>query len=91
MHYEVPGVSIPEKLMNRMEAAGKDGEAEEGFQIALELIEAVRGKQGVNGIHMMAVGWESIVPRLVTEAGMLPPDFVPPVEQEEPVKVKIKA
>lgn len=86
MHYEVPGVFIPEKLLKRMEAAG-DGAAEEGFQIALELIEAVRNKQGVNGLHIMAVGWEEIVPRLVTEANLLPPDFVAP---PEPVKVKVK-
>jgi methylenetetrahydrofolate reductase (NADPH) len=83
MHNEVPGVFIPDHLMKRMEAAGKDGEAEEGFQIALELIEAVKGKEGVNGIHLMAVGWESIVPRLITEAGLLPPNFVPP---EPPAK-----
>jgi methylenetetrahydrofolate reductase (NADPH) len=89
MHYEVPGVFIPEKLMNRMEAAGKDGESEEGFQIAQELIEAIKDKQGVNGIHLMAVGWEAIVPRLITEAGLLPPDFVPPEDGEEPVKVKV--
>jgi methylenetetrahydrofolate reductase (NADPH) len=43
----------------------------------LELIEAVKGKQGVNGIHLMAVGWEEIVPRIVTEADLLPKDFVP--------------
>jgi methylenetetrahydrofolate reductase (NADPH) len=91
MHNEVPGVFIPDKLMKRMQAAGKDGEAEEGFQIALELVEAIKDKQGVNGIHLMAVGWESIVPRLVTEAGLLPPDFVAPEEAEEPVKVKVKA
>jgi methylenetetrahydrofolate reductase (NADPH) len=75
MHNEVPGVSIPEKLLKRMEAAG-DGAEEEGVQIALELIEAVKGKQGVNGIHLMAVGWEEIVPRIVTEADLLPKDFV---------------
>ena len=46
-------------------------------------------KQGVNGIHMMAVGWESIVPSLITEAGLLPPDFVPPEEAEAPVKMKV--
>lgn len=69
MNNSVPGVFIPEKLMKRMEAAG-DGAAEEGVQIALELIEAVKGKQGVNGIHLMAVGWEEIVPRIVTEAGL---------------------
>jgi methylenetetrahydrofolate reductase (NADPH) len=77
MHNEVPGVIIPEKLMKRMEAAG-DGASEEGVNIALELIEAIKDKQGVNGIHLMAVGWEQIVPRIVTEAGILPPHFVQP-------------
>ncbi|MEW5828140.1 MAG: methylenetetrahydrofolate reductase C-terminal domain-containing protein [Chloroflexota bacterium] len=76
MNDTVPGVFIPEKLMKRMEAAEAKGNAEEeGVQIALELIEQIRGKQGVNGIHLMAVGWEEIVPRIITEAGLLPPDF----------------
>jgi methylenetetrahydrofolate reductase (NADH) len=77
MHNEVPGVTIPEKIMKRMEAAG-DGAEEEGVQISLELIEAVKGKQGVNGIHLMAVGWEEIVPRIVTEAGILPDGYSAP-------------
>lgn len=90
MHNEVPGVFIPEKLMERMEAAG-DGVEEEGVQIALELIEAVKDKQGVDGIHLMAVGWEKIVPRIVTEAGLLPSAFIPPGQEEsEPVKVEVK-
>jgi methylenetetrahydrofolate reductase (NADPH) len=87
MHYEVPGVFIPEKLLKRMEAAG-DGAEEEGVQIALELIEAVKVKQGVNGIHLMAVGWEEIVPRMVREAGLLPEGFIEPVNPE-PKKVKV--
>jgi methylenetetrahydrofolate reductase (NADPH) len=82
MHNEVPGVTIPEKLMKRMEAAGDKAE-EEGVQIALELIEAVKGKQGVNGIHLMAVGWEEIVPRIVSEAGLAR-------VVEEPVKVAVR-
>ncbi len=70
MHKEVPGVFIPESILKRMEKAG-DGAAEEGVQIALELIEAIRQKQGIHGIHIMAVGWEEIVPRIVTEAGLV--------------------
>jgi methylenetetrahydrofolate reductase (NADPH) len=69
MNNEVPGVTIPDRLIKRMEQAG-DGAEEEGVQIALELIEVVKNKQGVNGIHLMAVGWEEIVPRIVTEAGL---------------------
>jgi methylenetetrahydrofolate reductase (NADPH) len=82
MHNEVPGVFIPATILKRMEKAG-DGAAEEGVTIALELIEQVRGKQGVHGIHLMAVGWEEIVPRIVTEAGLLPRETVP-----EPVAIK---
>ena len=83
MHDEVPGVVIPEAVLQRMSEADKAGKAsEEGVQIALELIEQVRTRQGVHGIHIMAVGWEEIVPRIVTEAGLLPKGFVLP----EPVK-----
>ena len=74
MHNEVPGVFIPDKYMKRMEAAG-DGADEEGVQIALELIDAIKDKQGVSGIHLMAVGWEKIVPRIVEDAGLKPSDF----------------
>lgn len=79
MHHEVPGVTIPQPLLTRMERAGDCAE-EEGVQIALELIEKIRYKQGVHGIHLMAVGWESIVPRIVKEAGLMrvpPGDPVP--------------
>jgi methylenetetrahydrofolate reductase (NADPH) len=73
MNDEVPGVFIPEAILKRMEAAESAGNAsEEGVQIALELIEKIKGKQGVHGIHIMAVGWEEIVPRIVTEAGLAP-------------------
>ncbi len=55
------------------------------MQIALELIEQIRGKQGVNGIHLMAVGWEEIVPRIVTEAGLLPLFFFKQAAISNPV------
>ena len=80
MNKEVPGIFVPKKLMDRMEAAGNRAE-EEGVQIALELIEAIKGLQGINGIHLMAVGWEEIVPRIVTEAGLAPQAAVIPQSQ----------
>ncbi len=67
-----------------MEAAeAKGGAQEEGVQIALELIEKVKAKKAVHGIHLMAVGWEEIVPRIVTDAGLLPKGFVPPAPKEK--------
>ena len=69
MNDKIPGVFIPEKVMKRMEAAKEKGnEQEEGVQITLELIEKIKSKQGVHGIHLMAVGWEEIVPRIVKES-----------------------
>ena len=84
MHHDVPGVTIPKKLLARMEAAGEDGAMEEGVQIALELIEQIKAKEPVSGIHLMPVAWESVIPRLVEEAGLLPPDFKQPVEDPAP-------
>ena len=74
MDNEVPGVSIPAALLKRLEAAESAGNGqEEGVQIALELVEKIKNLkgQGVNGLHIMAVGWEEIVPRIVTEARIL--------------------
>jgi methylenetetrahydrofolate reductase (NADPH) len=75
MNDEVPGVVIPAALLKRMEAAEQAGNAqEEGVLIALELIQKIRKfeGQGVHGLHIMAVGWEEIVPRIVSEGGLLP-------------------
>jgi len=72
MNSKVPGVFVPDNILKRMEAAkNKGNEQEEGIQIALELIEKIKSKQGIHGIHLMAVGWEEVVPRIVKEAGLL--------------------
>jgi len=86
MNDEVPGVFVPDLILKRMEDAEKAGNAqEEGVTIALELIEKIKKftGQGVNGLHIMAVGWEEIVPRIVTEGGVLPKDFVAPAPKSE--------
>ena len=50
LHNEVPGVSVPEKLRDRMVAAGEDGAAE-GMKIARELLEELRAV--VQGAYLM--------------------------------------
>jgi methylenetetrahydrofolate reductase (NADPH) len=69
LHTSVPGVSLPEKILKRMEKAGESA-SEEGIQIALEVIDSVKRKPGINGIHIMTLSWESIVQRIVTESGL---------------------
>jgi methylenetetrahydrofolate reductase (NADPH) len=70
LHTKVPGVNLPDKILTRMKKAGA-GAPEEGIQIALELIGSIKKKKGVNGIHIMSLGWESIVGRIVTDSGLI--------------------
>jgi methylenetetrahydrofolate reductase (NADPH) len=64
-------VVVPPEIVKRMDEAGdKDGQQEEGVAIALEMIEKLKNTPGINGMHMMAVHWEAIVPRLVEESGV---------------------
>ncbi|MDP3879743.1 MAG: methylenetetrahydrofolate reductase, partial [Dehalococcoidales bacterium] len=71
MKNSVPGVSVPDEIITRM-AAAKDTAKEEGIKIILEIIEQIKQIPGVHGIHIMAVGWEEIVPELVEKAGLMP-------------------
>lgn len=70
MRDSVSGISIPPELIKRMEGT-KTGK-EEGVKIVLEVIEQVKKIPGVHGIHIMAVGWEEVVPDIVAKAGALP-------------------
>lgn len=68
MTQKVSGMYIPDNLIERMRKS--EDAAKEGVMISLELIEKLRRIEGVRGIHIMAVGWESIVPTIVKEAGL---------------------
>jgi 5,10-methylenetetrahydrofolate reductase len=94
MNTSVAGVSVPDSLMARMEAAkghaGGDKEQariaqeEEGARIAVEIIEQVRETEGVRGVHIQAIEWEKRVPGIVERAGLLPRPVVPSAEPLTP-------
>ncbi len=65
---EVPGIRVPQSAFKRLEAAADP--KEESIQMTLEIIERVKKLPGVAGFHFMAVGWESIVPRLIQESNL---------------------
>ena len=58
----VSGVSVPDEILTRMEQA--KNAKEEGARIILEIIEQLKEIPGVHGVHIMAVGWEDIVPEI---------------------------
>jgi 5,10-methylenetetrahydrofolate reductase len=66
----VSGVAVPDEVVTRMEQA-QDAKVE-GVKIVVEIIEQVKEIPGIHGVHIMAVGWEDIVPEIVEQAGLLP-------------------
>ena len=66
----VPGVSVTDEIVTRMEKAEKG--KEEGVKIIAEIIEQLKTIPGIHGVHIMAVGWEDIVPQIVEGVGLMP-------------------
>jgi len=81
MKESVPGVRIADEYVKRLQPlTDKERAMEEGVRIAVEIMKQLKEIPGVAGIHIMPVMWESITPRLVEEAGLLPRPEVPTAE-----------
>ncbi len=70
LHHNIPGVKLPLTILDRYDGTKEDDYEELGVEIALEIIDKIKGKQGINGLHLMSVGWEAIVPRIIADAGL---------------------
>ena len=70
MRNNVSGLSVPQEIVDRMADAKEP--KEEGVKICLETIEQLKEVEGVHGVHIMAVAWEDVVPRIAEEAGLMP-------------------
>lgn len=72
MKNNVPGMDVPDDLIERLKGVPKEKVQEEGLKIAAETIEAVRRIKGVAGVHIMAIEWEEKVAEIVKAAGLFP-------------------
>jgi methylenetetrahydrofolate reductase (NADPH) len=68
----VPGMDVPEELIERLKGAGKGKQSEEGIKFAIEQIEEFKEMEGVAGVHLMAIEWEHKVPEIAERAKVLP-------------------
>ena len=66
----VPGVQIPQVLINRLAQASDP--LQEGIQIAAEQVQAAQ--QLCQGVHLMAVRREDLIPEILDRAGIAPVD-----------------
>jgi len=68
----IPGVNIPNEIVDRLEKTPMKKKFEEGKKICLEIIQQVREIEGVAGIHMMAFHQNKLVSEIINEAGLMP-------------------
>lgn len=67
----VPGVSIPEPLLQRIEGAAD--QREEGKAVLVETIRRLAGIEGVGGVHLMGYRNEDILAQAILESGLRQP------------------
>jgi len=66
MNKNVAGVFVPESLIDEMKAS--EDKAQASMNIAVRLIQGM--KDLCDGVHIMAMGWESKIPPILDEGGI---------------------
>ena len=72
MKKRVPGMDVPDEIVQRLADTPKEKQAEEGIKICIESIERLKQVEGVAGFHIMAIEWEEMVPQIVEKTGLYP-------------------
>ncbi len=70
MNDNVPGVFVPQKLIDEMAAAPKGEAVKTGIRIAGRMIAEIKKNNLCDGVHIMAIGKEEVVPDILKEAGI---------------------
>jgi len=72
MKKRVPGMDVPDEVVERMSGVPKEKQPEEGINICVESIQRLKEVEGVRGFHIMAIEWEEMVPEIVKRSGFHP-------------------
>jgi 5,10-methylenetetrahydrofolate reductase len=68
MNKNVPGIFVPDRLIQEMESAEKGKKLEAGIRIAGRMIRQLREQKICDGVHIMAIGKEDRVPDILKAA-----------------------
>lgn len=69
MREHVPGIHIPDDVVQRLE--GAKNQKLEGKQLCIELIQQIREIAGVSGVHVMAYRQEELVSEIIAASGVM--------------------
>jgi 5,10-methylenetetrahydrofolate reductase len=70
MNKNVAGVVVPQGLIDELEAAPKGRKLGKGVEIAGRMIRRIKEEKMCDGVHIMAIGKEELVPDIMSMAGL---------------------
>jgi 5,10-methylenetetrahydrofolate reductase len=68
MNENVPGIFVPQKLIDEMAGAGKGKALDKGIEIAGRMIKQLKEEKICDGVHIMAIGKEAVIPDILSAA-----------------------
>ena len=70
MTENVPGIFVPGDLIEELEKAPKGSALQKGIEIAGRLVATIKKESICDGVHIMAIGKEEVVPDILAAAGL---------------------
>ena len=70
MTENVPGVFVPQNLIDELASAPKGEAINKGIEIAGRMIATIKKESLCHGVHVMAIGKEEVVPDILKVAGL---------------------
>ncbi len=70
MNKNVAGGNVPQGLIDEMDSAPKGRKLEKGIETARRMIRRIRDEKMCDGVHIMAIGKEEVVPDIISAAGL---------------------
>ena len=70
MNKNVAGVNVPQDLIDEMASAPKGRALDKGIEIAGRMIKRIQKEKMCDGVHIMAIGREELVPDIISAAGL---------------------
>ncbi len=71
MNDNVPGIIVPQAVIDELATAEKGKGLQKGIEIAVRLIKTIKEENLCHGVHIMAVGNEAIVPDILEAAELV--------------------
>jgi len=70
MNENVPGIFVPQNLIDELASVPKEGALKKGIEIAGRMIAELKKDSMCDGVHIMAIGKEEVVPDILAAAGL---------------------